>query len=183
MGVQHAAFTPALQRLIADAQSCFGLPVERIEPDRVIERAFSGVLRARAITKGGEFVVYCKVFRSPVGDPTSVDRLRFRVEREFRETARACNAFAGKPGFSPLEPVAVYPDLLTLVTKEVKGEPLHALSRMTRRWSRGGVDEAIHAASLVGEWLRIYQLTADEPQDLAIHDLRECDTRLQPVGA
>lgn len=181
MAFPAAALPPGLKRLAADGRSCFGTAVERLVPDRVIKRAFSEVVRARVMTSRGDFTVYCKTFRSPVGDPTSRDRLQFRVEREFRETARAYHAFTGKPGFAPLEPVALYPDLLTIITKEAKGQPLSVLlSRTSRRWSRGDLTEAVGAARLAGEWLRSYQAIASEPQHLAIDDLRDyVDARLQ----
>ncbi|MGE5815001.1 MAG: phosphotransferase [Acidobacteriota bacterium] len=174
------SLTPALQRLAKEGASCLGAPVEHIEPGQLIRRPFSDVLRARVITARGEQVVYCKTFRSPAGDPTSFERLRFRVEREFRETARAYQAFAGQPGFAPLEPVALYPDLLALVTKEVDGEPFSdLLARTSRRWSRGDLQEAVRAAALIGQWLRTYQLAPAEPQRLSITDLREyVDSRL-----
>jgi len=179
-----AALSPALKRLAADGRSCFGAVVQRIDPERVIQRAFSEVVRARVITSRGDIIVYCKTFRSPVGDPTSRDRLQFRAEREFRETARAYQALAGRRGFAPLEPVTLYPDLLTLVTKEVTGEPLSTLlSRTSRRWSRRDLKDAIGAASLVGEWLRAYQQMPFEPQRLAIDDLRGyVDARLQRLA-
>jgi hypothetical protein len=166
---------------MAEGQSCFGASVERIEPERVVSRSFSEVLRARVVTATNESVVYCKVFLSPVGDPTSTDRLRFRVEREFRETARAYHAFAGRRGFSPLEPIAVFPDLLALVTRELKGESFSALlSRTCRAWSRGDLQEATRAAALAGEWLRTYQQAPTEPQRLSIDELREyVDVRLR----
>jgi hypothetical protein len=181
MRVADAPLPPALQRLAAEGEFCFAAPVERIEADEVIRRPFSEVLRARVITQRGDHIVYCKTFRSPVGDPTSFERLRFRVEREFRETARAYEAFAGKPGFAPLEPVALYPDLLTLVTKEAHGEPFsQLLSNAARRWSRGAYRDAVRAAALIGEWLRIYQRAPAEPQRLSINDLHEyVDSRLQ----
>lgn len=180
MHVPGIPLTPALQRLAADGESCLGAAVERIVPGRLIRRAFSEVVRAQVITRRSEFVVYCKTFRSPIGDPTSFERLRFRVEREFRETARAYQAFAGRKGFSPLEPVAIYPDLLALVTREVKGEPFSTLlARTARRWSRGELREAARAAVLVGEWLRTYQRMPAEPERLAITTLRDyVDSRL-----
>lgn len=180
MHVRDPATRSVLQRLAAEGEGCFGAPVERIEPERVIHRAFSDVLRARIATSRGSFVVYCKTFRSPAGDPTSIERLRFRVEREFRETARACAAFAGRPGYSPLEPVALYADLLTIVTREVQGDPFSTmLSRVARPWSLGSRDRALRAASLVGAWLRTYQAIEVDPQRLALDDLRDyVDARL-----
>lgn len=175
-----APLPPALQRLAADGDACFGAPVERIHAEQVIRRPFSEVLRARVETPRGLHVVYCKTFRSPVGDPTSSDRLQFRVEREFRETTRAWQAFAGKSGFAPLEPVAVYPDLLAIVTREVRGEPFsQLLARAARPWAHDGLNDAVAAAALVGEWLRTYQRAPAERQSLSIDDLRQyVDSRL-----
>lgn len=180
MRVRDPSLAAALQRLASDGRPCFGAAVERIEPVAVIRRAFSAVVRARVVTNQGECVVYCKTFRSPAGDPTSFERLRFRVEREFRETARAFQAFAGKPGFVPVEALAVYPDLLALVTKEVTGVPFSTLlSRTARPWSRGNLEQAIRAAGLVGEWLRTYQRVPAEPERLVLDDLRAyIDVRL-----
>jgi hypothetical protein len=170
-----------LQRLTVEGQSRFGATVVRIEPERVVSRPFSAVLRARVVTAAGDKVVYCKVFLSPAGDPTSADRLRFRVEREFRETQRAYHAFAGIPGFAPLEPIAVFPDLLALVTCEIKGESFSTLlSRTCRVWSRGDLQDTIRAGELAGEWLRTYQQMPTEPQQLSIDELREyVDVRLR----
>jgi hypothetical protein len=175
------ALDPALQRLAEDGPACLGAAVDRIEPERVIDRAFSRIVRARVVARNGEYVIYCKTFRSPAGDPTSVERLRFRVEREFRETANAYEAFAGRPGFDPIKPVALYPDLLTVVTREAQGEPFsRLLARTARAWSRADRSQAARAAELIGSWLRIYQEIAFEPQQLALSDLRAyVDTRLE----
>ncbi len=180
MPSRHHALDPALQRLAEDGPACLGAVVDRIETVRVIDRAFSRVVRARVAARTGECIVYCKTFRSPAGDPTSIDRLRFRVEREFRETANAYEAFAGRPGFDPVKPVVLYPDLLTIVTREAKGEPFsRLLARTARPWSRGDYVQGVRAAESIGSWLRTYQQVASEPHQLALSDLRAyVDTRL-----
>jgi hypothetical protein len=179
--IRDAALIGALERLREAGPTLFSAPVDTIAAERVVERAFSTVVRARVSTGAGEVVVYCKTFRSPAGDPTSQDRLRFRVEREFRETARAWTAFDGVPGFAPVQPLAVYPDLLTIVTREVRGVPFsRLLANSARPWARSGLDATLRAASRVGEWLRRYHTIPSEPVQLSKADLREyVDTRLR----
>ena len=176
-----------LDRLSRDGEACFGAPIEAIRTGRAIHRHFSRVVRARVTAGGADRNIYIKVFRSPAGDPTSVDRLRVRVEREFRETARAHEAFAGRDGFAPVRALALYPDLLAIVTEEVKGIPFSTLlSRGARPWSSpGALGPAARAARRAGEWLRRYQAMPSEPQPLAVSDLREyVDGRLRRlVGA
>lgn len=176
----------ALARLRSDGAALFGAPVERIHLSRVRPRAFSSVARAVVSTAGGSHAVYVKVFRSPAGDPASADRLRFRVEREFRETARASEIFGRRPGFAAMRAVAVYPDCLALVTAEIQGRPFSdCLARAARRWStRAHLAATLQTAERIGRWLRIYQDELADGTRLAAEELREyVDTRLRRLVA
>jgi tRNA A-37 threonylcarbamoyl transferase component Bud32 len=175
-------FAPVLQRLRDDAAMAFS-PGVRLAPVSYQARPFSNVMRLSLTSKDGSPAGYCFAkIQTPKAIPDGGSHMRRRVLHEFEVTAKVERALAAHPGMDALHAIACYPELFTIVTREIEGVTLLRYLEARLTWLAGarGLEEAEAIAGQAGHWLRIFQ-TIDRSDDVvAMSDLRAyIDLRLR----
>jgi len=93
-------------------------------------RRQSAVARVRLAIDGDPRGMYVKIHKKA---GASHHHQRAKVLNEFDTLQMLHAGFGAVPGFGVARPIAVFPDLLALVTEEAEGENLHQLIRQDAR--------------------------------------------------
>ena len=161
-----APFLEPLDRLRAGARDYFGTDAVSFEPAAERRGRFGRVLRVGVETPGRRFAIFVKQFTAASDSPKDIARQHHCLATEFARTRQADAAFAATPDIGVARPIAMFEDILTLVTEEAPGVGLDMiLKRIALRRTRGARDEAIVALKRLGRWLRIFQsqVAVDDP--------------------
>lgn len=150
-------FDTVLDRLTRDAHLYFGHPLASFRLGAVQDRPYSRLRRVDVEAGGTSFGMFVKIQK--VGDRAKLERARKRLEDDFAMTKRVHDELRSDPLAGAVYPIAVFPDLLALVTREVPGSNLLTLiegaaSFMARATERSRLLEALFN---VGRWLRVFQ--------------------------
>lgn len=178
----EAVFAPVLERLRARSHELLGGPLVRAELHTCLVRPFSYLGRATLGAAGRSLRVYIKVTRMPAeAGPERMRQLVERVSRDFEVTGRVRASMPCERGIAVVRPIAVFPDLLALVTEEAPGETLlERLERDLPRWRAGRFAGVACAVERAGEWVRAFQSSAQSVSRLEEHVVQEyIDHRLR----
>lgn len=160
-----------------------GWPDPRLVPVAFEARPYSNVLRLSIAADDGPPTLYwfAKV-QIPKNVPDAAAHMQLRVRHEFDTTRKIEAAFDRRAGLVTLHPVACYPELFAIVTREIRGTTLlDHLARRTRWWDGGAaLAEAEAAARRTGQWLRAFQSIEPSDDVLSASDVRDyVDVRLR----
>lgn len=175
-------FGPVLERLRQEPPAAFGLPEVRLRPVAFQARPFSNVVRIAICPPSGDPTGFCfaKIL-TPKAIPDGEEHMRRRVRHEFETTTMVEDALRGRSGIDTLHPIACYPDLFAIVTKELRGVTLLQYLQPRLTWLAGtrSRGEAAQTMGLVGSWLRAFQQIAPGHDLVEVTDLRDyVDVRL-----
>ena len=181
-------FDAVIERLTHDASLYFGAAAVSIRPGRPEDRPYSRLLRADVDAGATSFGIFVKILKTP--GPTKVERTRQRLRDDFAATRQVHDALKDDSLAGAVSPVAVFPDHLALVTREVPGSNLlrlieRAASFRARDSQRSLLVEAL---SNVGRWLRVFQgiphIASGGPVLISLDDLTAyIDHRLERLVA
>ena len=178
-----AVFAPLLRRLRADRVRAFGAADICLTPVSYQARPFSNVVRLRVSQANGLPDTYCFAkIQTPKAVPNGESHMRQRVHHEFETTAKVELALGERPGMTALHPIACYPDLFAIVTREIHGVTLMRYLEKRVSWFSTGsrLAQAEEAVRLVGDWLRAFQTIEPSDELIDVGDLRGyIDQRLQ----
>ena len=176
-----AFFAPVLERLRSDAAKYYGYPDVRLVPAQYDQRPFSHVLRIEVHKDASERPTAClfaKVFKT---DPARMERMQQRVAKDYDTTLAIYERLQQHADLGVVPPVVCYPDLLTIVTEEVKGSTLleHLTNRAT--WWRGaGETDIERVLDNVGRWIHVFQDVGGSAEGGSADQMREyIDHRLR----
>lgn len=176
-----AIFAPVLQRLRDDAPKVFS-PGTRLTPVSYQERPFSNVMRIAVMASNDSAPGYCFAkIQTPKSIPDADAHMRNRVLHEYQVTAKVERALAGHSGLDALHPLACYPELFTIVTREIEGVTLlqYLANRLTWLAGRGASAQAEETAAQTGLWLRVFQSIDPSEECVDMAELRDyVDLRL-----
>jgi hypothetical protein len=174
-------FAPVLQRLRDDAATVFS-PGILVSPVSYQARPFSNVMRLALLSADGASAGHCFAkIQTPKAMPDGDAHMRQRVLHEFQVTAKVERALAAQPGMDALHPITCYPELFTIVTREIEGITLlrYLEERLTWLAAAGALDEGVTTAAQAGHWLRFFQTIEPSDDVIARADLRDyIDLRL-----
>ena len=127
-------------------------------PSRYEQRPFSHVLRIDVHTDTSSAPVrslFAKVFKADVG---RLEMMRQRVANDYATTLAVYQAMRCHDDLGVVPPVACYPDLLAMVTEEVRAATLldHLTSAATW-WSGVRRNETNGVLENVGRWIHAFQ--------------------------
>lgn len=125
----------------------------------------------------------CAYLKTPHHTPENEAALKRRLATEYRVMDTLAKRWETCDGFGVVEPIAFYPDIPALLTKEALGRPLRERYRTTaRRLGRGSSQrELIECVRRCGEWLNEFQQETRE--GIAPFDVKElldyCEIRFR----
>lgn len=121
-----------------------------------IPNPYSDVYQLVFSTPTGRACAYLKI---PHHTPENEAALRRRLATEYKVMDTLARRWKTCADFGVVEPIAFYPDIPALLTKEALGRPLRERYRTTaRRLGRGSSKrELIECVSRCGEWLSEFQ--------------------------
>lgn len=166
-------FAPVLQRLRED-RAAFP-PSVRLTPVAYQARPFSNVMRLRMASAGSPAAGYCFAkIQTPKPIPDAEEHMRRRVLHEFEITSKVEQALAAHPGMDALHPITCYPELFTIVTREIEGVTLLRYLEDRLTWLAGpqALSEAKEAVCKAGQWLRLFQTIQPTDDVVAMADLK-----------
>jgi hypothetical protein len=176
-----AIFAPVLRRLRDDAPTVFS-PGTRLTPVSYQERPFSNVMRIAVMAPDGSTAGHCFAkIQTPKSIPDGEAHMRQRVLHEFHVTGKVERALTAHPGMDVLHPITCYPELFTIVTREIEGVTLLRYLERRLTWVAGAkmLAEAEAVAAQAGRWLRVFQTIEPSADTIASMDLRDyIDVRL-----
>jgi hypothetical protein len=186
MAVDAGDFEPVLQRLSDEARERFNAPTVSLTPLERLSRPFSQLLIVRAATPSRHIDLYVKRIRPTGSEPDATALVLRRLKREYDGAAAAYNAVRGHAGLYAVRPVALYPDLLAIVTERLPGRTLrHVLSRDAVWWASPGASRRLGSmVAGVARWLQMYQNRELSRERASLADLRSyLDIRLRALAA
>ena len=177
---QEASLAAVLTRLKDDARAYFGVHDVELFQERLIDRPFSTVARVRVRLAGDDTdrCLYAKVMKPR----SSVEAAREYVAADYEVNRRAYLEMRSHEDLGAVPPVACYPDLLALVTEEVKGPTLLSHLNTEATWfvPAGRIDQLRKLMRSAGHWIRVFQSSgARTGNRITIDGLRDyVDVRL-----
>lgn len=152
-------FGPVLDRLAADSSELLGVPWARSPIHSRMIRPFSYIARTTLGVGDQSLSVYIKVTRvANDAEPERIRQLAQRVARDYEVTRNVYGRMPHERGLSVVKPIAVFPDLLAIVTEEAVGETLlRRLERDLPRWRIGRFASLERTLGQAGEWIRAFQ--------------------------
>lgn len=117
-------------------------------------RRLSDVARVELAFPASTVAIYVKSHRK-AGVPA--DGVRVKAEREFETLADLYPRFLDVPGCGVARPIAYFPEYMTVVTSEVRGQNFHALLKRKAAWWRRGEWDLSARGQAAGHWLRNFQ--------------------------
>lgn len=173
-----------LHQLRRDGDRLFGSRRVQVVPLSFESREFSDVARAAVTTPTGSRHVFAKLLKPKTPGHTGIADTRARLQHEFEVTRHLFLALNASTDLRAVEPVAVYEDLLGIVTREAPGVPLHVEIGRSARWpataeSLEGLERSL---ARIGRWVRAFQAAsrAETQPRVSLSAMREyIDTRLQ----
>lgn len=177
-------FAPVLTKLQANAVAHFGIAPLRLVPVAYEERPASHLLRLRVYRNGNDTPMshlFVKVFKAkPIEG--GLEAMRQRVARDYDTTRRVYESMLSYSDVGAVPPVACYPELLAIVTEEVKGPTLLQHFEAKAAWfpTGRGLEQLLEITKTAGRWIRVFQSTGPAGGYLTIDQLRAyIDHRLQ----
>jgi hypothetical protein len=180
-------FGGVLERLQADLVAAYGDSAITLRPDRFDDRPFTHLLRVRVDSTSSEVPAHLFVKRHKTGDTEGDhERIRRRVEHEGAITRLVYDAMRQFRDIAAVQPVACYPDELTLVTVESKGQTLLCHLERHAKWfpSGGAIESLEQTMRAVGRWIGVMQTVQEPGGTAALSDIRDyIDVRLRRLIA
>lgn len=180
------AFAPVLQQLRARSHSYFGARDVVLEPTEYFKRRRSQLIRVRARLGTRETYVFLKkYYTAQAMTPERLERLRDRLLRDFAAATRIYQRLPAQPGLRAVRPIACFPDELTIVSEEARGEILGVVLDRRARWypSPRTLDELCTTLGRIGTWLRIVHAIHPSPGRFSLDDMRTyLDVRLRRIA-
>jgi hypothetical protein len=177
-----AIFAPVLQRLRDDAPTVFS-PGTQLTPVSYQERPFSNVTRIAVMAADGSAAGYCFAkIQTPKSIPDADAHMRHRVLHEYQVTAKVERALAAHPGMDALHPITCYPELFTIITREIEGVTLlqYLADRLTWLAGSEAYVQAEETAAQTGLWLQLFQSIDPSDDCVDLVELRDyIDLRLR----
>jgi hypothetical protein len=170
-----APFRPALDRLREESDLHFNSARVAFEPLSWMERRGSRLLRVRIRTSTTDLVAFVKVCKVDPKDLKEVQKRRRRILLDVETAQRVLRAMQGVPGVSAVRPIAVFPDELSVVSVEFKGQTLARVLNERAAWfpQRRTLDELRAILSCIGPWVRALHTIAPAGQRFSLDGMRE----------
>jgi thiamine kinase-like enzyme len=170
-----AAFRPALERLREESDLHFNSAHVAFEPLSWMERRGSRLLRVRIRTSTTDLVAFVKVCKVDPRDLKEVDKRRRRILLDVETAQRVHRAMHGVPGVSAVQPIAVFPEQLSVVTVEFPGRTLARVLNERAAWfpQRKTRDELCSTLARIGPWLRALHAIAPAGRRFSLDGMRE----------
>jgi hypothetical protein len=179
-------FEPIVARLQGEPRRYFGASHATVAPVSVQTRRTSRLLLVSVNADGRTFEAYVKVCHPGNPEPDALDRLRARMTRDYAVTTQVHMALTGDDQLAAVQPIAVFPDEMAIVTRRAAGIPLSgALEQASWRPHTRSLDALLDALRTVGRWQSRFQKIGEpipERQDLGV-TLDYIDVRLHKLMA
>lgn len=160
-----------LARICSDAEAHFGVGPISLLPMQTQDRPFSVVVRLAVVTRERQNPVshvFAKTYK-----PIPNRDMEERVTKEFEATKRIHALMAPFDKLGAAQPIACYPEELTLVTEEVPGTDLlqHLATRAAWFPSARSLDDLCETMQAVGRWVRVFQSSQGVGPKLTFNDV------------
>lgn len=180
-------FAAMRERLEADMARLLGLPLVELVPLSYDDRPYSHLLRA--VVRGPDApTVLSRLFIKQLKAKADKDAgaMRARVVHEFTTSRRVHDALEQFPDLGAVRPLLHYPEALTIVTEEVRGETLfeYLQQRATGFPNRADVSDMERTLATAGRWIAALQAIDERSDGVALEELRAyMDVRLARLVA
>ena len=172
-------------RLLVDVRAHYGLvktpEISRIDP---YQHPYSQTLRVELTTEQGVRTHYIKIPSVTQGNETVLKR---RLTDEYNTLQTLTELFGKHESLFVVKPIALYPDLLALVTEAAHGPTLQKILSSDTKWYRIGKskERMVEYVGLSADWLRhFHAATGKGCEQFDAESLRDyCDVRLARMVA
>jgi len=151
-----------IEHFQGNAEAYFGASFSlKITPELIIRRPLSEVVKCAAFGKNKQLVIYMKFFRVDKCKDEGQAQVMHRIRNEVTVTKKLYGSFPENQSNSVPRMIAFFPEEMSIVTEECKGEQLLKQIANSAKGYPGKkvMDELSAYCHLVGQWLKQFQKT------------------------
>jgi hypothetical protein len=118
--------------------------------------------------------LFVKLFK-PKAIDGGLDAMCQRVARDYETHRRVYSSMLPSSDLGAVPPVACYPELLALITEEVKGPTLLSHLQAQAAWfpTKKQLEQLLRTMATAGRWIPVFQSTESSGNYLTIDELRK----------